>query len=228
MSSSRRPRVAASRPPPAGRRGARRSRSRRACWASPSRRALPIPHTIGAAHPGAACIAPRRSARAPFSRRGSRAFRRHAGKRRAAGVPPQPAEPTRVAGDHGRPRCEAARQAGYQDGYRDGMVALEELQAELRPAGDGQLGALLQAWTPSSTPCTQLAAVVAPRAVQLARQVVRSELQQRARRIVAGGGARRWNAVLLSARHITVHVHPQDLPLVAEGARKCWPPAARA
>jgi hypothetical protein len=30
---------------------------------------------------------------------------------------------------------------------------------------------------------------------------------------------RRWNAVLLSARHITVQVHPQDLPLVAP-ARK--------
>jgi flagellar assembly protein FliH len=27
-------------------------------------------------------------------------------------------------------------------------------------------------------------------------------------------------AVLLSARHITVHVHPQDLPLVAAGAQE--------
>jgi flagellar assembly protein FliH len=28
------------------------------------------------------------------------------------------------------------------------------------------------------------------------------------------------HAVMLSARHVVVHVHPQDLPLVAEGAEE--------
>jgi hypothetical protein len=37
---------------------------------------------------------------------------------------------------------------------------------------------------------------------------------------VAHGGAEAVNAVLLSARHITVHVHPEDLPLVARRARR--------
>jgi len=36
--------------------------------------------------------------------------------------------------------------------------------------------------------------------------------------LVAQVAAEAVNAVMLSARHISVQVHPQDLPLVAEGA----------
>jgi flagellar assembly protein FliH len=53
--------------------------------------------------------------------------------------------------------------------------------------------------------------------VQLARQVLRSELQGQPE-LVARVAAEAVGAVMLSARQITVQVHPQDLPLVQEGA----------
>jgi flagellar assembly protein FliH len=60
---------------------------------------------------------------------------------------------------------------------------------------------------------------VARTAVQLARQVLRAELQAHPE-LVAGVATEAVNAVLMSARHITVQVHPLDLPLVAEGAEE--------
>jgi flagellar assembly protein FliH len=53
--------------------------------------------------------------------------------------------------------------------------------------------------------------------VRLARQVLRSELQVQPA-VVARVAGEAVNAVLLSARQIVVQLHPQDLPLVAEGA----------
>jgi flagellar assembly protein FliH len=55
--------------------------------------------------------------------------------------------------------------------------------------------------------------------VQLARQVLRSELLTQPD-LVARVASEAVNGVLLSARHITVQVHPLDLPLVAEGAEE--------
>jgi flagellar assembly protein FliH len=55
--------------------------------------------------------------------------------------------------------------------------------------------------------------------VQLARQVLRAELHQRPE-LVSAVAQEAVNAVMLSARHISVHVHPADLPLVAEGAEE--------
>jgi flagellar assembly protein FliH len=59
--------------------------------------------------------------------------------------------------------------------------------------------------------------VLARTAVQLAEQVLRTELAQRPE-VVARVASEAVNAVMLSARAIVVHVNPQDLPLVAEGA----------
>ena len=63
----------------------------------------------------------------------------------------------------------------------------------------------------------EIARALAASAVQLARQVLRSELEVRPE-LVAKVAAEAVSAVMLSARQITVSVHPQDLPLVAEGA----------
>jgi flagellar assembly protein FliH len=112
----------------------------------------------------------------------------------------------------------AARQAGYEAGYRDGLVALEsfkqsfaqQLSAQFAPllaSFDRELGALEQ----------RIAAGVARVATQLARQVVRSELATRPE-LVAAVAAEAVHAVLMSARHIVVQVHPEDHALVAEGA----------
>jgi flagellar assembly protein FliH len=78
---------------------------------------------------------------------------------------------------------------------------------QLLQSFDSQLDALEQ----------QMAQSLARTAIQLARQVLRHELTVNPR-VVAQVATEAVNAVLMSARHIRVHVHPQDQALVAEGA----------
>ncbi len=114
----------------------------------------------------------------------------------------------------------AARQAGYQEGYRDGTVALEGFKQSFAQQTTAQVGSLLDAFEAQFAALDQdLAAAVASAAVQLARQVLRTELATRPE-VVATVATEAVAAVLLSARHITVHVHPQDLSLVAAGAQE--------
>ena len=132
-----------------------------------------------------------------------------------AAAPAAPPEPTP---EEWLAKISAARQAGYQDGYRDGLVALEGFKQSFAAQATAQIGALLQGFDSQFGALEQrIAASVAQTAVKLARQVLRAELEQRPE-LVARVAAEAVNAVLLSARHITVQVHPQDLPLVAEGA----------
>ncbi|MDE2395207.1 MAG: flagellar assembly protein FliH [Burkholderiales bacterium] len=131
--------------------------------------------------------------------------------------PPKPPEPT---ADEWRAQIAAARQAGYQDGYRDGLVALEGFKQSFATQATAQIGALLEGFDAAFSELDQrIAGAVAATAVQLARQVLRSEIEARPER-VARVATEAVNAVLLSARHITVQVHPHDLPLVAEGAEE--------
>ncbi len=117
-------------------------------------------------------------------------------------------------------RVLAARQSGYQDGYRDGLVALENFKHSFAQQATSQIGALLDAFDAEfSALDKQIAAAIANTAVQLAQQVLRCELAQRPE-LVATVATEAVNAVMLSARHISVHVNPQDLPLVAEGAEE--------
>jgi flagellar assembly protein FliH len=134
-----------------------------------------------------------------------------------AAAPPPPAEPTV---EDWRERIHAARQAGYQEGYRDGLVALEGFKQSFAQQATSQIGALLDAFDHQFEQLDgQVAQALAQTAVQLARQVLRTELQMRPE-LVATIAAEAANAVMLSARHISVHVHPLDLPLVAEGAEE--------
>jgi flagellar assembly protein FliH len=115
-------------------------------------------------------------------------------------------------------RIHAARQAGYQEGYRDGLVALEGFKESFAQQATSQVGALLDAFdTQLQALDAQVAQALAASAVQLARQVLRSELRTQPE-LVARVAAEAVSAVMLSARQITVQVHPQDLPLVSEGA----------
>jgi flagellar assembly protein FliH len=132
-------------------------------------------------------------------------------------APESPPEPTAA---EWQARVAAARQAGYQDGYRDGLAALEEFKASFAQQATAQVGALLEAFDRQTERLdAQLADSLARTAVQLASQVLRHELATDPR-LVARVASEAINAVLLSARHIVVHVHPQDLPLVAEGAEE--------
>jgi flagellar assembly protein FliH len=128
-----------------------------------------------------------------------------------------PAEPTAA---EWQARVMAARQAGYQDGYRDGLVALDNFKQSFAQQATAQIGALLDAFDAQFLQLdAQVAQAVTQVAVQLARQVLRTELRQRPD-VVAQVASEAVNAVMLSARHIAVHVHPDDLPLVAEGAEE--------
>ena len=115
-------------------------------------------------------------------------------------------------------QLRAARQSGYQDGYRDGLVALEGFKQSFAQQMTAQLGQLLESFDRQLDGLEQqMADALARTATQLARQVVRTELTIHPE-LVAQVAQEAVNAVLMSARHIRVHVNPQDQPLVAEGA----------
>jgi flagellar assembly protein FliH len=112
----------------------------------------------------------------------------------------------------------AARQDGYQAGYRDGLVALDSFKQSFAQQMSAQIGHLVAAFDAEFDALeAQIAASVGKSAVALARQVVRSELSTRPE-LVATVAAEAVHAVLMSARHIRVVVHPDDQALVAEGA----------
>ena len=114
----------------------------------------------------------------------------------------------------------AARASGYQDGYRDGLVALESFKQSFASQVSAQIGAVLHALDQELGALEQnMAASVARVATELARQVVRSELSVRPA-LVAQVAREAINTVLMSARQITVQVHPDDLPLVASGCEE--------
>ncbi|MDE2147807.1 MAG: flagellar assembly protein FliH [Burkholderiales bacterium] len=139
-----------------------------------------------------------------------------AGAAAAAGAAGTPAPEPSAA--EWQERVAAARHAGYQDGYRDGLVALESFKQNFAQQAMAQVGALLEGFDQQLQALDgEIAAALGATAVQLARQVLRAELAQRPE-LVATVAAEAVGAVMLSARHIAVQVHPQDLPLVAEGA----------
>lgn len=125
--------------------------------------------------------------------------------------PPPSAEEQRAA-------QQAARSSGYQDGYRDGLVALEGFKQSFAMQATSQVGALLASFDEQLAGLEhQMAEALARAATQLARQVVREELTTHPE-LVAGVAREAVASLLLSARHVTVQVHPDDLPLVAQGA----------
>ncbi|HWH82022.1 MAG TPA: flagellar assembly protein FliH [Burkholderiaceae bacterium] len=115
-------------------------------------------------------------------------------------------------------QLKAARQAGYQDGYRDGLVALDGFKQGFAAQTTAQLGTLLRALDAELGVLQQeMARTLAVSATHLARQIVRSELECRPA-LVAQVAQEAVDTLLLSAKHITLRVHPDDQPLVAQGA----------
>jgi flagellar assembly protein FliH len=113
---------------------------------------------------------------------------------------------------------EAARQSGYQDGYRNGLAALEsykQSQAEqMAHYMNEQVGALVDAMQQRLDALEQqLAGRVAGVSLELARQVVRSELVERPE-LVVDVAEQALSALLSSARQIVVRLHPEDHAVV--------------
>jgi flagellar assembly protein FliH len=114
-------------------------------------------------------------------------------------------------------QVQAARAQGYQDGYRDGLVALDSFKQSFAQQTSAQVGALLQSVDEALGALEQqLAGTVTRVATELARQVVRSELAIRPA-LITQVAQDAVNAVLMSAHHITVQLHPDDQALVAQG-----------
>lgn len=117
-----------------------------------------------------------------------------------------------------RALIDEARQEGYQLGYQDGMSALESLRQSFVSQASSEIGSLVAAFDRQFEELeASMAQAVARSAVLLARQVLRMELVSRPE-AVATLAEQAVNAVQTSARHVVVHVHPEDLPFVATGA----------
>jgi len=115
-------------------------------------------------------------------------------------------------------QLRAARQSGYQDGYRDGLVALEAFKQGYATQVTAQIGTLTCAYQDELDALRQqFAQAIAATAAQVARQVVRTELAARPE-LIATVAQEAIDTLLLSARHITLRVHPDEHALVALGA----------
>lgn len=115
-------------------------------------------------------------------------------------------------------QLRAARQSGYQDGYRDGLVALDAFKQSFASQTTAQIGLLVQSLSAGMNGLQQdMARTLAICATHLARQIVRTELATEPARI-AMVAHEALDTLLLSARHITLRVHPDDHALVAQGA----------
>ncbi len=112
----------------------------------------------------------------------------------------------------------STRQQAYQDGYRDGLAALDAFkQSHARQVGT-QIGALVKSIGDQLDELQQkMASALAASATNLARQIIRTELQTRPE-LVARVATEALDVLLLSAKHITVRVHPDDLDVVVQGA----------
>lgn len=129
-----------------------------------------------------------------------------------------PAEPPKSAEQLQTELLHAARQGGYHDGYRDGLAALESFKQSFAAQATAQIGALMSSYGTQIDALQQdMARALADAAIALARQVVRSELGAQPEHVAAVAGEA-LEALMLSARHVTVRVHPDDQPLVAQGA----------
>jgi len=132
-------------------------------------------------------------------------------------VPPEPSLPPEPAPDIDA-LVREARQAGYQDGYRDGLAALESVKqshaAQMASFMSDQVGALVgEMQQRLDTVEQQLSGRIAGVALELARQVVRSEITLRPDVVVAVA-EEALNTLLASARQVTLRLNPEDQALV--------------
>ena len=124
------------------------------------------------------------------------------------------AEPALSPEEQQAEALRAARQGGYHDGYRDGIAALESFKQSFASQATAQVGALMKSYGDQMDLLQQaMASALADAATALARQVVRGELAAHPQQ-VAMVAREALETLLLSARHVTVRVHPDDQPLV--------------
>ncbi|MDE2076234.1 MAG: flagellar assembly protein FliH [Burkholderiales bacterium] len=112
---------------------------------------------------------------------------------------------------------QEARQSGYQDGYRNGLAALEAYKqtqaAQMAVFMNDHVGALAADFHKRLDALEQqLAGRIAGVALELARQVVRSEIHQNPE-VVVEVAEQALAALLTSAKQIVLRLHPDDFAL---------------
>ena len=137
-----------------------------------------------------------------------------------APLPPEPAAPPEPAQDV-EELIDKAHKSGYQDGYRNGLIALESYKqtqaAQLAAYMNDQIGALASDFHHRLESLEQqLAGRIAGVALELARQVVRSELDQRPEAVLTVA-EEALSVLLSSAKQIMVRLNPDDHAL-AQGS----------
>jgi flagellar assembly protein FliH len=119
-----------------------------------------------------------------------------------------------------RAQLVMARQSGYQEGYRDGLAALEGFKQAHSQQLSAQLGDWLESFDAQMLALeARMAQAVADSAVLLAARVLRSELKAHPEHVLEVA-RQALDALMLGARHVVVQVHPDDLPLVAQGLQE--------
>ena len=126
----------------------------------------------------------------------------------------EPEAPQDPAEQHAN-ALRTARQSGYQEGYRDGLVALEGFKQSFASQTTAQIGTLVRSVGEQLDALQQeMAHALAMTTAALARQVLRSELTLRPE-AVAAVAEQAIAALLPSARHVVLRVHPDDHALIA-------------
>jgi flagellar assembly protein FliH len=110
-----------------------------------------------------------------------------------------------------------SRQAGYQDGYRDGLAALESYKqtqsAQMAAFMSDQVGALVSDLHQRLELLeAQLSGRIAGVSLELARQVVRSEIATRPE-LVVSVAEEALGTIMASARDVVLRLNPDDLAL---------------
>jgi flagellar assembly protein FliH len=111
-----------------------------------------------------------------------------------------------------------ARKASYEEGYRDGLKALEDFKKSHAEKMQAQTSARLTQWLSNLDAQwdeiePHMAQSLSQAAVRLARQVLRQELQSHPEHVVALA-REAVQAIAHSARRIELMLHPDDVALV--------------
>jgi len=115
-------------------------------------------------------------------------------------------------------RVAEARSQAYQEGYEDGLKALESFKQSHRAEVSQQLGALLAAFDEQLATQEELMARQMSRAVLvLARSVLRTELLHHPEQ-VAHVAREAVQQLVTEAKQVVIHVHPDEVEFVRSGA----------
>jgi flagellar assembly protein FliH len=115
-------------------------------------------------------------------------------------------------------RVAEARAQAYQEGYQDGLKALESFKQTHRAEVSQQLGQLLAAFDDQlADQEAHMASQLSRAAVLLARSVLRAELLQHPEQ-VAHVAREAIGQLVTEARQVVIHVHPDELAFVRLGA----------